>query len=71
VTVAFGIKPTGKFYMYLNGRMYDEIQYKGITNTEFQDKGFISLGDLKYYSVTSHGRFNEFVIISGGITNND
>lgn len=71
VTIAFCVKPSGKFYMYQNGRMYDEIQCKGLTGTPFQQQGKICLGDLKYHTVTSHGRFNEFVIISGGVVNND
>jgi hypothetical protein len=73
VTIAFGLKPSGKFYMYKNGRMYDEIIYKGISGVaEFEEcKGIISLGDLKYYSVTSHGKFNESLIIAGGISKND
>jgi hypothetical protein len=30
--VAFGVKPSGKFYLYQNGRMYDEIKGSSQTN---------------------------------------
>ncbi len=59
--IAFGIKPSGKFYHYFEGKMYDEIS---------GSKKF-SLGDLKYYSVLVYGKYSNQIIITGGIKNEE
>ena len=55
--IAFGLKPTGKFYHFFNERPYDEIEGA----SEF------ALGGLTYFSAVVTGKSNDHIMISGGI----
>lgn len=55
--VAFGLKPSGKFYHFKQGKPYDTIE--GADECQ--------LGDLKYHSVMVIGRSSPKLLITGGI----
>lgn len=57
--MAFGLKNTGKFYHFYQGKAYDEI--KGSNKH--------AVGELKGFSAMVYGRYNEKVFITGGMKN--
>jgi len=57
--VAFGLKKSGKFYHFFDGKPYDEI----IGSNSH------ALGDLSQHSVVVGGRHNNKLYITGGIKN--
>jgi hypothetical protein len=60
VIVAFGVKPDGigKFYLYTNGRLYDETKQKNA-------KKPFGIGNLKWFSSIICG--SSRLVITGGV----